>query len=95
MFLSSTKEINKLMSKVVIEKNWRSQNFDFLSLKKFSLGQFLEITKSSRYHEILELLVTTLKSEVWQQNCLLHFYYFTFDKNFDAWKSKSQKCKLY
>ena len=26
---------------VVIEKNWRSQNFDFLSLKKWSPGQFL------------------------------------------------------
>ena len=26
--------------KVTIEKNWRSQNFDFLSLKNLSLGQF-------------------------------------------------------
>ena len=43
------KEINKLLItgmsniylKATIEKNWRSQNFDFLSLKHFSLGQFL------------------------------------------------------
>ena len=56
MFFSSDKEIdwlreeiNKLLItgmsniylKATIEKNWRSQNFDFLSLKHFSLGQFL------------------------------------------------------
>ena len=27
--------------KVRTEKNWRSQNFDFLSFKDFSSGQFL------------------------------------------------------
>ena len=27
--------------KVTIEKNWRSQNFDFLNLKKVPPGQFL------------------------------------------------------
>ena len=39
----SRKEINRLLSKrmsniylkVTIEKNWRSQNFDFINLKKF------------------------------------------------------------
>ena len=48
------KEINSLLSKgmsilylkVTIEKNWRSQNFDFLSLKNLSPGQFLEISKN-------------------------------------------------
>ena len=46
MFFSSVKEINRLISKgmsniylkVTIEKNWRSQNFDFLSLKDLSPG---------------------------------------------------------
>ena len=46
MFFSSVKEINRLISKgksniylkVTIEKNWRSQNFDFQSLKKSSPG---------------------------------------------------------
>ena len=41
-------EINRLSSngmsniyfKVIIEKNWRSQNFDFLSLKDLSPNQF-------------------------------------------------------
>ena len=43
------KEINKLLSKGMsniyfkgtVEKNWRSQSFDFLSLKNLSPGQFL------------------------------------------------------
>ena len=49
MFFSSIKGINRLISKgmsniylkVTIEKNWRSQNFNFLSLKNLSPGQFL------------------------------------------------------
>ena len=48
MFFNSIKKINTLLSKgmsniylkLTIEKNWRSQNFDFVSLKKFSPGQF-------------------------------------------------------
>ena len=44
------KEIHRLLNKgilniylkVTIEKNWCSRNFDFLGLKKLSLGQFLE-----------------------------------------------------
>ena len=56
MFFFSVEEINRLrkeinmllrkgMSNVYLkvtikEKNWRSQNFDFLGLKKLSLGQF-------------------------------------------------------
>ena len=50
MFFSSIKEINRLISKwisntylrVSIEKNWRSENFDFKRLKNLCLGQFLE-----------------------------------------------------
>ena len=55
MFFNSIKEINRLRKeinkllikgmsniylKVTIEKNWRSQNFDFLGLKSLSPGQF-------------------------------------------------------
>ena len=58
------KEINKLLSKgmwnsylkVTIEKNRRSQNFNFLSLKNLSPGQFLESSNSRRYRRILKLL---------------------------------------
>ena len=43
------KETNRLLSKgmsdiylkITIKKNWLSQNFDFLSLKNLSPGQFL------------------------------------------------------
>ena len=61
------KEINRLLSKrmsniylkVTIEKNWRSQNFDFLSLKNLSPGQFLGSSNSRKYQWILKLLVAT------------------------------------
>ena len=57
MFFGSIKEINRLISKgmsisylkVTIEKNWRSQNFDFISLKNLSPGQFLGCSNSRRY----------------------------------------------
>ena len=61
------KEINRVLSKgmsniylkVTIEKNWRSQNFDFLSLKNLSPGQCLKSSNSHRYLWILKLLVAT------------------------------------
>ena len=56
MFFFSVEEINRLMKEInmllrkgmsnvylkvtIKEKNWRSQNFDFLGLKKLSPGQF-------------------------------------------------------
>ena len=61
MFFNSTKEVNRLRKeinrslikgilniylKVAIEKNWRSQNFDFLSLKTLPPGQFLGSSNS-------------------------------------------------
>ena len=63
MFFNSVKEINKLRKEinkllnkgmsniylnVTIEKNWRSQNFDFLSLKNLSPGQFWGSSNSGR-----------------------------------------------
>ena len=64
-FLNSIKEINKLISKgmlniclkVTTEKNWLSQNFDFLSLKNLSPGQSSGSSNSRRYYWILKLLV--------------------------------------
>ena len=63
MLFSSIKEINRLISKtmsniylkVTIEKEWRTQNFDPLSLKSSSLGQFLGSSNSRRYHWIFKL----------------------------------------
>ena len=67
MFSSSIKGINRLLRKwmtniylkVTIEKDWLSQNFDFLSLKNLSLGKLLESFSSFRYHWILKLIVAT------------------------------------
>ena len=67
MFFSSIKGMNKLISKgmpniylkVANEKNWRSQNFDFLSSKTLSPGQFLGSSNSRRNYLILKILVVT------------------------------------
>ena len=61
------KEINSFLGKgmlnidlkVFIEKKWHAQNFNFLSLKNLSLGQFLGSSNSCRYHWIFKLLVVT------------------------------------
>ena len=68
MFFSLIKELNRLTNKgmsniylsVTNEKNWRSQNLDFLSVKNLSLGKFLESSNSRRYHLILKFLVAAL-----------------------------------
>ena len=49
MLFSSIKGINRLISKgmlnihlkVIVDKNWRSQNFDFLGLKNLTPKEFL------------------------------------------------------
>ena len=43
----------------LIKKKWRSQNFAFLSLKNLSSGQFLDSSKSRKYHLTLKLVVAT------------------------------------
>ena len=51
--------------------------------------QLFENCNSLWYHWVLKLLVTTWKSEFWEQNCLWLFYYFNFERNYDVLKSKS------
>ena len=46
-FLS--KGMSNIYSKATIEKNWRSQGFNFLSLKNLSPGQFFGSFNSRRY----------------------------------------------
>ena len=61
------KEINTLLSKgmsniylkVTVEKKWRTQSFDFLSLKSSPPGQFLGSSNPLRYHWIYKLLAAT------------------------------------
>ena len=45
-----SKGVSNIDLQVTIEKNGRSQNFDFLSLKSFSPGQFLGSSNSRRYY---------------------------------------------
>ena len=67
MLFSSVKEINRLINKGIshiylkdtVEKNWRSQNCDFLNLKHLSPGQFFGSSRLHKCHWILTLLVAT------------------------------------
>ena len=86
------KEIRYLLKSY--EKNWRSQNFDFLCSTSLSPGQFLGSSNSRRYHWILKHLVATEKLEVWEQTCMCLFYYFNFEKSCGVLKSKSPSILL-
>ena len=91
MFFSSIKEMNGLLTeinrlskgmsniylKVTIEKKWRTQNFDFQSLKNSSPGQFWGTFNSRRYRIF------------WEQNCVA-FLLFLFWKK--LWRFKVKKC---
>ena len=41
-----SQEMSNIYLKVIIEKEWRTQNFDFLSLESSSQGQFLGSSNS-------------------------------------------------
>ena len=96
MFFSSIKRINRLISKgtsniylkLLLRKKWRSQNFDFLSLRSLSPGKFLGSSNSCRYILILKLLFTTYKWEIWEQNCVWLFCHHDSERNYDLLKSK-------
>ena len=47
----------------LLKNDWRSQNFDFLSLNYLSLGQFLGSFNSRRYHRFFKILPATQKSD--------------------------------
>ena len=53
--------MSNIYLKVTIEKSWRSQNFDILSLENSSPGQPLGGFNSYRYHWILKLHVASQK----------------------------------
>ena len=54
-----SKGVSNICFKVTIEKNWCSQNLNFLSLKYFSLGQFLGSSNLHIYRWVSNLLVAT------------------------------------
>ena len=51
--------MSNINSKGTIEKNWCSQNFNFLSLKNLSPGQSLGSSNSGKYYWIFKLLAGT------------------------------------
>ena len=55
---------------VTIEKNWRSQNFDFVSLKNLPPDYFLGSSNSHRYQWILKPHAATWNPEVQEQDCV-------------------------
>ena len=70
MFFNSIKEINRLrkeinkllskeMSNIYCWENWRSQNFDFQSLKNSFPGQFMGSSNLRRYPQNFKLPVAT------------------------------------
>ena len=59
MYRLVSKGMSNIYFKVTTEKNWRSQNLNFLSLKNSSPGQFLGSSNSCRYHWTLKHLVAT------------------------------------
>ena len=74
---------------VTTEKNWRTQNLNFLSLNGSSPGHIFGSSNLHRYHWIFKLLVPTLKSEASEQKYFLLFYCFNLERNYDVLKSKS------
>ena len=99
MFFSSIKEINRLVSKgmsniylkITIEKNWRSQNFDVLSLNDSSPRQFLGSPNSRKYYWIFKLLVEkgAKGAKFWEQKFVWLLYDFNFERNYDVLQLKS------
>ena len=87
MFFSSVKEINRLISKgmsniylkVTFAKNCRSRNFDFLIFKKVVSRSVLRSSNSRRQISV----------RPWAQNCVWLFYYFDYERNYEALKLKS------
>ena len=53
--------MSNIYLKAAVEENWHSQNFDFLSLKNLSPGQFLVRSNSHRHHWILNPSIATSK----------------------------------
>ena len=76
--------------KVTIEKNRRSQNFDFLSLKNSSPGQLLG-SFNSHISLIFKPCCNLKIRDLGAKLCVWFFYYFNFGRTYDVlrWKNPS------
>ena len=97
MFFSSVKERNRLSSngmsniylKVTIEKKWRTQIFNFVSLKGSSPALFLgEAPTHADIIEILNFLLQLTSQWSVSKSIWWLFYYFYFERNYDVLKSR-------
>ena len=83
MLFNSVKEINRLLSKGM-SNIYLKVTIETFSKLQFSVGFWGDPT----YTDIIEFKKILIQSEVWEQNCVLLFYYFNFEKNYDVLKSK-------
>ena len=81
--------MSNIFSKVTIEeKNWRSQNINFLGLKKFVTMSILGSSHSRRYNWISKLLLQLKNQRSGNKTVCGFFCYFGFERNYDVWKLK-------
>ena len=85
---SISKGMSNIYLKVTIQKNWRSQNFDFLSLKNLFPDQILGSSKSRR--DIIEFKSSccNLKIRGLGAKTCVAFLLFNLERNYGVSKSK-------
>ena len=86
MLFNSIKEINRLIKEInrLLSKGmsniYLKVTIETFSKFQFSVGFWGDLT----YTDIIEFKKILFQSEVWEQNCVLLFYYFSFEKNYDV-----------
>ena len=84
-----SKEMSNIFSKVTIEeKNWRSQNINFLGLKNLSPCQFWGAPTHEDIIEFQNFLLKLKNQRSGNKTVCGFFCYFRFERNYDVWKSK-------
>ena len=91
MFLSSNKEINRLISKGMssIYLNFIIEELIFSKLRFSKFKKFVSrlVFGEPQFTQIFKTFCYNIKSKVWEQNCMWLLYYFDFESNYDV-KSK-------
>ena len=80
--------MSNIYLKVTVEKKWRSQNFDFLSLKILSLGQFLGYPTLADIIEF-SIFLFQLKNQKSESKIVCGFSITYFGKNYGVLKLES------
>ena len=81
--------MSNIYLKITIEKNWRFQNFDFVSLKNWSSVQFFGAPTQADTIEFENFWSQLKNQRLWEENCVWLFYYNNLEGNYDVLKSKS------